>query len=255
MHLDGEQGGNGEGDPKDPAGEGDNDGTNGPIQYTDEEKEQIKQEMQNATIQAAKAAGAGNLPSGVKRLLDSLLNPQLDWRELLAMQIQSVIKSDYSMMKPSRKGMDAGYYLPGMDYEETIDIGVALDMSGSIQDEMARDFLSEIKGIMDQYTDYKIHLFCFDTSVHNPQEFTEHNMEEFMDYELMGGGGTEFEVCWDYMKEQGIQPKKFIMFTDGYPWNSWGDETYCDTLFIVHGGGYGEPPVAPFGITVPYERN
>ena len=29
------------------------------------------------------------------------------------------------------------------------------------------------------------------------------------------------------------------MFTDGYPWDSWGDENYCDTLFIVHGGGYG----------------
>ena len=51
-------------------------------------------------------------------------------------------------------------------------------------------------------------------------------------------------------------PKKFIMFTDGYPWNSWGDESYCDTLFIVHGGGFGgNIPEAPFGITVPYERD
>jgi hypothetical protein len=46
------------------------------------------------------------------------------------------------------------------------------------------------------------------------------------------------------------------MFTDGYPWGSWGDESYCDTLFIVHGDGYGnEPPVSPFGITVPYIRD
>jgi len=255
MHLDGDSEGAGEGEPKDPAGEGDNDGTNAPIKYTDEEKEQIKQEMQNATIQAAKAAGAGNMPGGVKKLLDGYLNPQLDWRELLAMQIQSVIKSDYTMMNPSRKGMDAGYYLPGMDYDDTIDIAIALDLSGSIFDDMARDFLSEVKGIMEQYTGFRIHLFCFDTDVHNPQVFTENNMEEFMEYELVGGGGTDFDCCFNYMKNEGIVPKKFVMFTDGYPWDSWGDESYCDTLFIVHGGGYnGQSPVAPFGITVPYER-
>jgi predicted metal-dependent peptidase len=76
-----------------------------------------------------------------------------------------------------------------------------------------------------------------------------------MDYELMGGGGTEFDCCYDYMKAEGIEPKKFIMFTDGYPWGSWGDEHYCDSLFIVHGTGYGgQPPTSPFGITVPYTR-
>jgi len=254
VHLDREDGDDEGADGMDQPGEGNNDGTDGPIKYTDEEKEQIKQEFQNATMQSAKAAGAGNLPGGVRKMLDKLLNPQLDWRQLLAMQIQSVIRSDYNWMTPSRKGADEGYYLPGMDRETTIDIALALDMSGSIYDDMALDFLSEVKGIMDQYTDFRIHLFCFDTAVHNPQTFDQSNMDEFMNYELAGGGGTDFDCCFDYMKENGIQPKKFVMFTDGYPWDSWGDESYCDTLFIVHGGGYGEPPVAPFGITVPYSR-
>jgi len=252
MHMDGMDQTGGEG--KDAPGEGDNDGSEGPIQYSEDEMETIKNEMQNAVVNAAKVAGASNLPAGVKRMLKDLLNPQLDWRELLAMQIQSVIKSDYTFGVPSRKGMDAGIWLPGMDRETTIDVAIGLDMSGSILDDMARDFLSEVKGVMDQYTDFKIHLFCFDTEVHNPQTFTQNTMEEFMEYELAGGGGTEFDCCFNYLKDEGIVPKKFIMFTDGYPWGSWGDESYCDTLFIVHGGGYGEPPVAPFGITVPYTR-
>ena len=236
--------------------DGDNDGTDGPIQYTDEEREQIRQDMQSATMQAAKASGSGNLPSGVKRLLNELLNPQLDWRELLAMQIQSVVKSDYTWMTPSRKGMDAGMYLPGMDRETTIDIAISIDTSGSISEDMLRDFLSEVKGIMDQYTDFELKLWCFDTAVHNPVRITPDVSHELTEYDIQGGGGTEFDCNWDYMKEQGITPKKFIMFTDGYPWNSWGDEHYCDTLFIVHGSGYGGvSPTAPFGITVPYERN
>ena len=236
-------------------GEGNTEGESGPAKYTADEKEKIQNEFQNAVMQSAKAAGAGNLPGGVKKMLDKLLNPQLDWRELLAMQIQSVIRSDYTMLNPSRKGLNEGFYLPGMDRETTIDIVAALDMSGSIFDDMALDFLSEFKGIMDQYTDFNIHLVCFDTEVHNPQVFTQNNMEEFMNYELAGGGGTDFDCVYNWMKEEGIQPKKLVMFTDGYPWDSWGDESYCDALFIVHGGGYGgRSPEAPFGITVPYTR-
>ena len=108
---------------------------------------------------------------------------------------------------------------------------------------------------MSQYSAFRIHLFCFDTEVHNPQTFTEQNLEEIKEYELAGGGGTEFDCCFDYMKEEGIVPQKFVMFTDGYPWGSWGDESYCDSLFIVHGGYGGSTPEAPFGITVPYTRD
>ena len=256
VHLDREEGDDeGSSGPKGNT-DSDEEGKDGPAKYTAEEKEQIKQEFQNAVMQSAKAAGAGNLPGGVKRMLDKLLNPQLDWRELLAMQIQSIVRSDYTMMNPSRKGLNEGFYLPGMDRETTIDVALSMDVSGSMYDEMLRDFLSEVKGIMDQYTDFRIHLFCFDTEVYNPQTFTQNNMDEFLEYEIMGGGGTDFDCVFDYMKENGIQPKKHVMFTDGYPYGSWGDENYCDTLFIVHGGGYGgRTPEAPFGITVPYSRD
>lgn len=245
-----------EGDDEGAGGEGEdgNDGSKGPVRYTQAEKDQIKQEFQNAVIQSAKAAGAGNLPGGVKRLIDKLLNPQLSWRELLPMQIQSVIKSDYTYMRPSRKGMDAGFYMPGMDREQTIDLAIAIDTSGSIDNDMLTDFLSEVHGIMSQFNDFKIHIWCFDTSIHNPVVITADTATDLLNYEIGGGGGTDFDVNFEYMKEQGIVPKKFIMFTDGYPWNSWGDENYCDSLFIVHGGEGGQSPTAPFGITVPYTR-
>jgi predicted metal-dependent peptidase len=235
--------------------EGSNDGRNGPIKYTEEEREQIKEEFQNAVIQAAKAVGAGNLPSGVRRLVDQLLNPQLSWRELLAMQIQSVVKSDYTWMRPSRKGLDAGLYLPGMDRETSIDVAIAIDTSGSIGDQMLRDFLSEVKGIMDQYNDYTIRMWCFDTAVHNPIIITPDNSNDLLSYEFKSGGGTDFLVNFEFMKQENIMPKKFIMFTDGYPWGSWGDKNYCDTVFIVHGGTRDRTPMAPFGITVPYTQN
>ena len=250
MHLDG----NDAGEEDDAPGTGNNDGTNGPIRYTQEEKEQISQEVQSTVLQSARGQDAGNLPSGVKRLIDTFLSPQLNWRDMLPTKIQSTVKSDYTYRRPSRKGVDAGFYLPSMDYDESIDIAIAIDTSGSMSQDMLQDILSETQGCMDQYTNFNIHLFCFDTEVHNPQDFDENNIDEFLEYESMGGGGTDFMCCWDYMKDQGINPKLFVMFTDGYPWNSWGDENYCETLFIVHGGYNGQSPEAPFGTSVHYER-
>ena len=55
------------------------------------------------------------------------------------------------------------------------------------------------------------------------------------------------------MKENDIQPKKFLMFTDGYAWDSWGDENYCDTVFVIH-SNRDKNLQAPFGVTAHYEQ-
>lgn len=217
-------------------------GEDGQPTYTKEELKQIRDEIREATMQAAQAAGAGNTPASVARMIKDLTEPKMNWREILRQQIQSTIKNDYSFMRPNRKGWHMSAILPGTNYEETIDICVSIDMSGSIGDEQAKDFLSEIKGIMEEYKDFKIKVWCFDTKVYNEQDYDGYSMDEFDQYEPMGGGGTAFEANWDYMKKHDINPKKFIMFTDGYPCGSWGDEDYCDTVFIIHGNNTIVPP-------------
>ena len=217
-----------------------------------EEMQKIKDEIKEAMIQSAAAAGAGKTPAAIQRLIKDLTEAKMNWREVLRMNIQSIIKNDYSFTRPSRKGWGTGAILPGLKNDDTIDIAIAVDMSGSIGMEDAKVFFSEIKGIMDQYEDFNIKVWCFDTEIYNYAEFSQDNVDELLDYEPKGGGGTEFMVNWDFMKNEGIEPKKFIMFTDGYPWGSWGDENYCDTLFIVKGNERAE---APFGQTVIYEKD
>jgi predicted metal-dependent peptidase len=229
-HIDWGKDGKGDGQPK----------------YSKEELKQIRDEIREATMQAAQAAGAGNVPASVQRMIRELTEPKMNWREILRQQIQSTIKNDYSFMRPNRKGWHMSAILPGTQFQETIDICVAIDMSGSIGDDQAKDFLSEIKGIMQEYKDFKIKVWCFDTKVYNEQDYDGYSMDEFDDYEPMGGGGTEFDANWEYMKENDINPKKFIMFTDGYPYGSWGDENYCDTVFIIHGNNTIVPPWGEF---------
>lgn len=217
-----------------------------------EEKQKIKDEIKEAMIQSAAAAGAGKTPAAIQRLIKDLTEPKMNWREILRMNIQSLVRNDYSFSRPSRKGWASGVILPGLKNDETIDVAIAIDMSGSIGMDDATVFLTEIKGIMDQYEDYNVKIWCFDTEVYNYAEFSADHGDGIETYEPKGGGGTEFMVNWDFMKENGIEPKKLIMFTDGYPWGSWGDENYCDTLFVVKGNTTAE---APFGQTVIYEKD
>ena len=155
-HLDGEDG-DGEGDD-------DNNGKGkGRPKLTAEEKKQIRDEIKEAMVAAAQSAGAGRVPAGIRRMITDFTEPKMDWRQILRMNIQSIFKSNFSFARPNRKSQHCGAILPGMMNEETIDVSVAIDMSGSISDVMAKDFISEVKGIMDEYRDFKLDLWCCDT--------------------------------------------------------------------------------------------
>ena len=216
---------------------------------TDEEKKQVREEIIEAMLSAA-AASDKDLPESIRRLVQEFLEPKMNWREMLRMNIQSIFKHNYSFARFNRKSQMTGAILPGMMNEETIDVAVAIDMSGSISQVQAKEMVSEVKGIMEEYKDFKLKLWCFDTRVYQYAEFSGDNWDDIYNYQPKGGGGTTFECNWDFMKENDINPKKFIMFTDGYPNSSWGDEFYTDTVFIIHGN---TTIVPPFGQVAYYE--
>lgn len=224
-------------------------GADGSPKYSKEELKRIRDEVKEAMLTAAQNSGAGNVPKDIARIIKEMTESKMNWRELLQQQIQSIVKNDFTFSRPSRKGQMTGAILPGCNFDTTIDVCIGMDMSGSISDAMGADFLGEVKGIMEEFKDFKIKIWCFDTEVYNEKDFDSYSSDEITSYQLVGGGGTEFDCNWNYMKEHNIQPKKFIMFTDGYPFGSWGDEDYCDTIFIIHGNG---EIVSPFGTYAHY---
>jgi predicted metal-dependent peptidase len=247
-HLDGE----GQDSDGDEEGEQGKKGGKGRPKLSAEERQQIKDEIKEAVLAAASASdGAGNLPAGVKRIIEDMTAPKMNWRELLRMQLESTIKSDYTWMRNSRRGWHMDAVMPGMKLDPMIDIAVSIDASGSMLDKMLKDFLAEVAGIMEQFPNYRIHVLSFDTQVYNPQQFDSENLDDITGYEIQGGGGTDFDSVFQYFKENEIEPKRHIMFTDGYPNGSWGDEQYCDTVFIMHGT---TSIVPPFGQYAYYEE-
>ena len=243
-HLDGDGDGesDGDGDEKEGKGKGKR------PQMSGEERERARQEIKQAILNAAQSAEAGTLPKGVERLIRSVTDPVMPWRELIQTNLTSAIRTDFSWMRPSRRGWHMDAIMPGMTPGEEIDVVVAIDMSGSISNKQAQAFLGEIGGMMDAFDGYKVHVFCFDTEIYNPADFTSENLDSIDGYEPQGGGGTDFDAIFEYLKEVGNVPKRLIVFTDGYPCGSWGDADYCDTTWIIHGDPDPNPPFGTYAL-------
>lgn len=276
MHLDlfgggGEQDGQGEGQEYEVTILG----KDGPPTMTEEDLRQIKQEMRSAIMQAAQAHRGTKMPAGLRRMIDELIEPKMDWRALLDAHIRSARKADFTFARPSRKTQALRHLieqepidldaedpfailrsrgipmLPAQDVENEIDIFVAIDCSGSETPQMIRDQLSETKGIMLSFPSFKIRVVTFDTQIFNFRTYTPENIDDIDNYPITGGGGTWFPAIWDFLKAEGIEPHRLVVFTDGYPnEGNWGDPDYCDTLFVIHGN---HQIKAPHGLTCYYE--
>jgi len=243
-HLDGEDG-EGDGDGED--GDGDKKGKGRP-KMSSEERERVRQEVKQAIINAAQGSEPGSVPKGVERLIKQQTNPIMPWRELIQTNLTSAIKSDFSWMRPSRRSWHMDAIMPGMNPGEEIDVTVFIDLSGSISSEQGKAFISEVSGMMQSFDGYKINIACFDTEVYNYQTYTSETLEDIGEYQLVGGGGTDFDSIFRYLKDNALNPNRLIVFTDGYPFGSWGDPDYCDTTWIIHGDPDPNPPFGTYAI-------
>ena len=233
-----EQEGGGQGKDKKPGGQGE--------KLTKEQIEKNSKEFKKMIVEAyQRAKMAGYNLGGLEQMIGELINPRINWKQLLIASIQSLFKTDMTWMRPSRRGLTPNVILPTMTWEDTVDICISIDTSGSISDEQLVEFLSEISGILEYYPSFKVKIWCFDTSVHNKQEFDQSNIKDLVKYKAAGRGGTDIGCNFTWMKENEIRPKQFICMTDGYNYSdNWGDPDYCPTVWIIHSN---PKPQVPFG--------
>jgi predicted metal-dependent peptidase len=248
-HLEGDEGeGEGEGNGEDKDGVSKKRPTIGK-----EERERLKDEFREAVLQAAQGAKPGSLPMGVERLVQNLTAPKMDWRSLITMKIPSLAKNDYSYQRPNKKYQYSGIVMPGLQREESIDVCVSIDTSGSISQTQLEEVLSEVVGLMDMYAEFTIKIWQFDTRVYGYETFTKDTAGDLMQYQIKGGGGTSFQANWDFMKEEGIEPKLFIMFTDGESYDGWGEAGYQDDMIWIINNKHNKQIEPPHGSWAYYD--
>jgi predicted metal-dependent peptidase len=157
------------------------------------------------------ARQAGKVPAGLNRTLEGAAEASVDWREILRRLWSDTIPADYCWMRPNRRHIWAGVYLPGVIREGVGEIAIAVDCSGSVNARLLRLFEAEVCSIIEGQRPQCVHVLYFDTEVHKVETY---QAGEQVHLNPVGGGGTDFGPCFDWLVEHGIQPKTLVFLTD-----------------------------------------
>lgn len=193
-------------------------------EMTVQEKQDLAREIDEAIRQGALMAG--KMGSGGDRTLDGLLQPQVDWREVLRDFVQATCQgSDYSTWRrPNRRYIGAGIYMPSGISESIGEIVVAIDTSGSIGGPQLSAFLTEVKSVAETVHPEAIRILYWDTQVCGDERYEGDDVDKIVQStKPKGGGGTIVECVPKYLQDKQIKAQCVIVLTDGYLGGSWGD--------------------------------
>ena len=198
----------------------------GAQEMTADEQRDLAREIDEAVRQGALVAG--KMGSGGDRDLAELLEPQVDWREVLREFVQTTCTgSDYSTYRrPNRRYLDSGIYMPSGVSEQVGELIVAIDTSGSIGQTEITAFLSEVKAICDTVHPDKLRLLYWDTQICRDETYETHELDTLVkSTKPKGGGGTDVECVTEYIREESINAQACIVITDGELYGGWGQWT------------------------------
>jgi predicted metal-dependent peptidase len=159
------------------------------------------------------ARQAGKVPAGLERTVEGAAEAAVDWRELLRRLWSETIPADYSWMRPNRRHLWTGLYLPGVVREGVGEVAIAVDCSGSISGRQLRLFEAEARSILEGQRPERVYVLYFDAAVHNVETY---ESGQQITLNPVGGGGTSFEPCFEWLDERGIRPQTMVFLTDLY---------------------------------------
>jgi predicted metal-dependent peptidase len=238
----GESAGNGSGGASTSQGGGfDDHDWDGAREMTEAEKKDLEREIDQAIRQGVMAhqkiagTGAGDLD----RDLLELLEPKINWREMLREFVKSTChaKDTSSWRRVNRRFLSTGTYMPSLIGEKVGHMVIAVDTSGSVGQEELSGFLTEVKGIAEEVKPSQVDLIYWDSRVASHEEYTENMVGDIINStKPRGGGGTSPSCVSQYLKEKQIVPECVIMLTDGYVGSDWGSNWTAPVLWAIVGG-------------------
>lgn len=183
--------------------------------------EEEAKELSNKIDKALREGGilAGRMGAKIPRTIQELLEPKVDWREVLREFVTSATRGsdEYTWRRFNKRLMANDIYMPSMENESVGELVVAIDTSGSIDGVALTEFASELASICSVCTPSKVRVLWWDTEVHGEQVFNPENYDNLKDIlKPQGGGGTMASCVSDYINAKKINSEAVIVFTDGY---------------------------------------
>jgi predicted metal-dependent peptidase len=206
------------------------------------EQQQQQAEWKVKVAQAAQAAKMmGKMSANMQRLVDEVLQPKVDWREVMQKFLVKARTDQRSFSRFNRRFIAQGLYLPSVSGEQMGEVCFAVDCSGSIDQKTVNQFAAEIKRVKEDLMPERIHVLYFDSEVSHVESYEQH---DDLDIKPHGGGGTDFAPVFEKIIKLGINPVAVVFLTD-LCCNSFGDQPDAPVLWVTT-----DPGKAPFGEVV-----
>lgn len=217
------------------------------IEYNAELSEQDIQNITNVLIQASmmaeQANQAGSIPASIKRHLDELLKPKVNWKVVLRRFFSDLDKQDHTWRKPKKRYLP--HYLPSRQSSVLSKLTFAIDTSGSISDADFNQFISEVASVFRLLQPKELEVIQFDYGIKAID--TIKNLNELKSISFTGGGGTDIGEVINHVMTH--PSKGLVIITDGYLDTDLPKPTQ-PTIWVV----FNNPDfIAPFGQCIHFE--
>lgn len=182
-----------------------------------EEQKELAREVEGALRQGG--IYAGSVGGETLRSIKSMLEPKVDWREVLRSFIRVSLqdRDSPSWRRAHRNFLWQDIILPSIMGKRMKSLVVCMDTSGSIAGEMLSLFMGELNKAVKVADPDRVDILYWDTRVAGHETYTRDNLRDIAHKaNPMGGGGTLPDCLPPYMAKMKLDPDAIIVLTDGY---------------------------------------
>jgi len=198
-----------------------------------------------------KEKGKGTLPGGLQKLVDELVDPRVDWKDVLSRWIgENGRRQDYTYRRPARRSESIGEYLPSLQRFGVDDVVVLWDTSGSMNGRET-EILSDVQGICEDLG-ISLRIICCDTQVHSDVRDIDDALE--MIPHIKGGGGSDFRPAFKLLEDENYDGI-IVSFSDGYIDVPESKPALIKAVLWVIAGGDADPTHGKWGEVLHVNEN
>ena len=227
-----------------------------PIEDTDIRNEVVSK---MAEVFGSRTNGLGE--SGIDRLVDRVYKPQpFNWRKALSKYMRKFVKENYTWNKPSRAGIANKVILPSAGNAPRLNIGVAIDTSGSITEKEIQAMMNHLYTILQQFKSFEIDVWSCGSVVYKDTllKITNSNKKALMEFQVKSDGGNDMRQNFKFIKEYYKGKNKIdllIIMSDFYDPLDGDTETTspCPVLYMCIDHKDFKKPSKIKGVVYPFE--
>ncbi|MBO7442787.1 MAG: hypothetical protein J6T83_06885, partial [Paludibacteraceae bacterium] len=155
----------------------------------------------------------GSIPGNLTEKIIASSKAKIDYRKTLSGFRASILSSKRHLtrMRPNRR---FEFQQMGSKYDLETRLLIAVDTSLSVTHTELANFFGVMRRMF-RYGVSKIDVIQFDCQLQTPQPISIKDAKQMKCSEVKGGGGTNFQVAFDYLQNHNFYDG-MIIFTDGY---------------------------------------